>query len=179
MPIQFRCGSCQQLLCIARRKAGAIVDCPTCRQKTRVPIVKENIAPPPPSKTAGNQPVSIFDRVDVEKLLSPIVQEKGHRPLEAKSHLHPGEIELPRFNNESAHDPFGEPKSSAVNRPARKEVGSLNEDEPFTLTAAASLPTGRPCSWQKQGVIWGLGVLTLALVVFLLGHWVGAHRPLF
>src|SRR4029079_9622191 len=75
MPIQFRCVACQQLLGIARRKAGKVVDCPTCGSKTLVPA--EDIAgtvaheppPLPPIRRVVNQPISIFDRVDVDQLL--------------------------------------------------------------------------------------------------------------
>ncbi len=46
MPIQFRCAACQQLLGIAKRKAGSVVDCPTCRVKTLVPLTStENETP--------------------------------------------------------------------------------------------------------------------------------------
>ena len=37
MPIHFRCCFCNQLLSIAHRKAGSVIDCPTCRGKIWVP----------------------------------------------------------------------------------------------------------------------------------------------
>jgi hypothetical protein len=37
MPIRFRCPYCDQLLGIARRKSGAVVDCPRCRGRVGVP----------------------------------------------------------------------------------------------------------------------------------------------
>jgi hypothetical protein len=37
MPIRFRCCFCNQLLGIAHRKAGTVIDCPTCRGKVWVP----------------------------------------------------------------------------------------------------------------------------------------------
>jgi hypothetical protein len=37
MPIRFRCAYCNQLLGIARRKAGTIVACPTCAGQVVVP----------------------------------------------------------------------------------------------------------------------------------------------
>jgi len=37
MPIHFRCCFCNQLLGIAHRKAGTVIDCPTCRGKVWVP----------------------------------------------------------------------------------------------------------------------------------------------
>jgi hypothetical protein len=97
MPIQFRCGSCKQLLGIATRKAGHVVNCPTCGNKTVVP--RDNPAPvkapvhqpalagaapdtmhagpeepPGPVFTAEpDEPVglSLLDRVDMDALLAP------------------------------------------------------------------------------------------------------------
>ena len=37
MPIRFRCVYCDKLLGIARRKAGAVVNCPQCQQPLIVP----------------------------------------------------------------------------------------------------------------------------------------------
>src|SRR5262249_59525811 len=37
MPIRFRCPFCNQLLGIARRKAGTAVQCPTCRGRVTGP----------------------------------------------------------------------------------------------------------------------------------------------
>src|SRR5712675_495388 len=42
MPIRFRCASCQQLMGIARRKAGAVVRCPRCAGELIVPPTPEN-----------------------------------------------------------------------------------------------------------------------------------------
>lgn len=39
MPIRFRCINCRSLMAISSRKAGAIVECPTCGEKTLVPHV--------------------------------------------------------------------------------------------------------------------------------------------
>jgi phage FluMu protein Com len=38
MPIRFRCPHCTRLLGIARRKAGAQINCPQCTQTVTVPI---------------------------------------------------------------------------------------------------------------------------------------------
>lgn len=37
MPIRFRCAYCNQLMGIARRKAGTVVKCPTCSGQVVVP----------------------------------------------------------------------------------------------------------------------------------------------
>jgi phage FluMu protein Com len=41
MPIRFRCAYCNQLLGIARRKAGQVVRCPTCAGQVVVPSPEE------------------------------------------------------------------------------------------------------------------------------------------
>src|SRR6516162_2252797 len=49
MPIRFRCQYCNQLLGIARRKAGTAVQCPTCHGQVIVPPGGlEDPAPSPP-----------------------------------------------------------------------------------------------------------------------------------
>src|SRR5262245_20882701 len=41
MPIRFRCAYCNQLLGIARRKAGTVVRCPGCSGQVVVPSLQE------------------------------------------------------------------------------------------------------------------------------------------
>jgi hypothetical protein len=61
MPIRFRCAYCNQLLGIARRKAGTVVRCPTCAGQVVVPSVDQPEEKPPP-----NQP--LFERSDFDDL---------------------------------------------------------------------------------------------------------------
>jgi DNA-directed RNA polymerase subunit RPC12/RpoP len=66
MPIRFRCAYCNQLMGIARRKAGTVVRCPTCSGQVVVPDPEvagpEAEEPSPP----GPQPKGpeLFDRSD-------------------------------------------------------------------------------------------------------------------
>ena len=41
MPIRFRCAYCNQLMGIARRKAGTVVRCPTCAGQVIVPTMED------------------------------------------------------------------------------------------------------------------------------------------
>jgi hypothetical protein len=50
MPIRFRCGSCDAVLSIGRRKAGAVIHCPKCRRQVMVPA--------PPGDVKDGHPVS-------------------------------------------------------------------------------------------------------------------------
>src|SRR5437870_13027604 len=67
MPIRFRCAYCNQLLGIARRKAGTVVRCPTCAGQVVVPTVEDEGNGGPP----GNTDQLIFERSDFDDLLNP------------------------------------------------------------------------------------------------------------
>jgi hypothetical protein len=72
MPIRFRCAYCNQLLGIARRKAGQVVRCPTCAGQVVVPSPEEagddgNAEPGAPP--APGAPV--FERSDFDELFQP------------------------------------------------------------------------------------------------------------
>jgi DNA-directed RNA polymerase subunit RPC12/RpoP len=83
MPIRFRCAYCNQLMGIARRKAGTVVRCPRCAGQVIVPN-PEAAAPAPapgngPSVEAARQPANVpaapgpvlFEQSDFEKLFEP------------------------------------------------------------------------------------------------------------
>jgi hypothetical protein len=65
MPIRFRCAYCNQLLGIARRKAGTVVKCPTCAGQVVVPNIEGDDDRP---KAPGDQPV--FERSDFDDLFN-------------------------------------------------------------------------------------------------------------
>jgi phage FluMu protein Com len=64
MPIRFRCEHCQQLLGIARRKAGTRVECPTCHALVLVPFSdqEEPAAASPPLRASADGPQAPVDR---------------------------------------------------------------------------------------------------------------------
>jgi phage FluMu protein Com len=81
MPIRFRCVYCDRLLGISRRKAGAIVGCPHCKEKLIVPTPspeeqaaaedeKETNEDPALAHAKGDGP-QLFERDDIEALLQP------------------------------------------------------------------------------------------------------------
>src|SRR5258708_5085256 len=79
MPIRFRCPHCNQLMGIARRKAGSLVNCPTCTTSVLVPlndVLEEDsqspsAAPPAPAPTpaAPSPPRELFERDDFDAFL--------------------------------------------------------------------------------------------------------------
>src|SRR5205807_5919687 len=85
MPIRFRCAYCNQLMGIARRKAGTIVRCPRCAGQVIVPDPGPEAAPDPVPEAApprnGPAPETprpatapgpvLFEQSDFEKLFEP------------------------------------------------------------------------------------------------------------
>jgi hypothetical protein len=67
MPIRFRCAYCNQLMGIARRKAGTVVRCPKCAGELIVPT-------PPDQPDAGSDPEinlsAILENAELDRELS-------------------------------------------------------------------------------------------------------------
>jgi len=192
MPIQFRCGACQQLLGIAKRKAGSVVDCPTCRTKTLVPATSSEVGtpPPPPSKPIRSQPQSIFDKVDVDKLLQkPLRPELVESDGSAVAVAPPPVRRKMVFTTNLMEDPLIEPvqvkketvvedEPQALQRLSSEDVEPV-DDEPFALSPVPVLTPHRP----NNSTLWlSLALAAAAIAIagaFFAGHWVGATRPLF
>jgi hypothetical protein len=81
MPIRFRCAYCNQLLGIARRKAGTVVRCPTCAGQLVVP----NVDTDETEAQGGEEGPLVFERNDFEELLNPGAGEAV--PIEKKQTL--------------------------------------------------------------------------------------------
>jgi phage FluMu protein Com len=78
MPIRFRCQHCNQLMGIARRKAGMTVTCPTCRAQLVVPQAEAEAkpgAPASPAPPTSPEPAPLFERSDFEDFLQNPVNE--------------------------------------------------------------------------------------------------------
>ena len=70
MPIRFRCAYCNQLMGIARRKAGNVVRCPTCAGQVIVPT--PGASEPPQPGTAPQTAGALFEKSDFDQdLLRP------------------------------------------------------------------------------------------------------------
>jgi hypothetical protein len=71
MPIRFRCAYCNQLMGIARRKAGTVVSCPNCAGQVVVPTddavdATDAGGPTAPPPRDASQP--LFERGDFDDL---------------------------------------------------------------------------------------------------------------
>jgi hypothetical protein len=64
MPIRFRCAYCNQLMGIAKRKAGTVVRCPTCGGQVVVPHPNAEASPQALQKVGG-----VFEHTDFDKVL--------------------------------------------------------------------------------------------------------------
>jgi hypothetical protein len=65
MPIKFKCPSCDQMLGIARRKAGSVISCPRCSYPATVPQNEGEVARPAAAGRASGQPH--FERGDFDR----------------------------------------------------------------------------------------------------------------
>jgi hypothetical protein len=144
MPIRFRCAYCNQLMGIARRKAGTVVRCPKCAGQVVVPIPEsgEGDGPeqaPQPAPGAQAADGGLFEQSDFEKVFD-------HGPAAGPQVLHPPSSPQPA--------PVG---------PVPPAGGLLPEFDAFPLNPGPNTPA--------RGVFLTSGVLAVicALVVVLMG----------
>jgi len=170
MPIRFRCAYCNQLLGIARRKAGTVVRCPTCAGQVVVPTVETN----EPEGQPGEEKQLIFERSDFDELLSQ--PDSGRRSAEKK----------PTFLT-SSEEPIA--ITSAVPPPAKtlgvKSDPSLNVERVMTAPVPRAVPEAVPStagiflSRTKVAVLMIVAIISLAVAFaggMLLGHYL-AQAP--
>jgi len=150
MPIRFRCGNCNQLLGISRRKAGTVVRCPTCATEVVVPH-QDNA----PARIEGTSPTEdnggaapIFEGSDFGKLFEPAAEpaQPATRAVAA---------------------PAPPPTAAAGPPPDWKPANEFAFDvEPVSVTgvpAAARSPAAR-----AQGIVVTPGWATILAVVVII-----------
>ncbi len=79
MPIRFRCAFCNQLMGIARRKAGTVVRCPTCGGQVIVPEPEPETAAQSASKKPKKKMGDVFENSDFDDVLKE--NSSGPTPL--------------------------------------------------------------------------------------------------
>jgi phage FluMu protein Com len=147
MPIRFRCVYCNQLLSIARRKAGAIVRCTKCEGQIIVPD-----ANPAATELAGDEP--------------PKLRGGAKRPSDAGSLFE-------RDDFEAILEPYQKPAMpAAVADPpspsAHRERLAFNSASPSPAPAPATIALTR----RQMAVAFALIVLGVGMS-FALGLWLG------
>jgi ribosomal protein S27E len=160
MPIQFRCAYCNQLLGIARRKAGTSVTCPTCGKPITVPTP----AASPPGPGQARQPASpgaaseprapdnLLELDDFDQLFT--VPEK---PGQADSH--------------SVPLAFADPGARVFTRPATGSgIGSQSPAVPGSSSAATGHGSAASSRFSTNLIFLVVGA---ALALLLLGFMAG------
>jgi hypothetical protein len=83
MPIRFRCAYCNQLMGIARRKAGTVVRCPKCAGEIIVPVPDGPAGPEDAAEQAGE------NAFDVERLEFGVEPGNGSTGATASAPMEP------------------------------------------------------------------------------------------
>jgi hypothetical protein len=172
MPIRFRCAYCNQLLGIARRKAGQVVRCPTCAGQVVVPEPEPGDEddspdlppPPPPSQPLPDQPAAqpppppgpappVFERSDFEDLFNePVVQQgpgTGAEPPSLPASRPPPKVAAPpapgpAYDVERVNVPTEpQPTGGILLSPVRATILTVVVIVGFALAFAAGWLVGR------------------------------------
>lgn len=151
MPIRFRCAYCNQLMGIARRKAGQVVRCPNCGGQLVVPNPEEAGGEPQPP--AGDEQQLVFERNDFEELLNPAVA-----------------------GSPTATKPLGQPDAPGRSPPAPGPAVPDFDVEPVAAPGAASRAAQPGIILSpKMATILSVAVIVGLAVTFVLGLIVGKH----
>jgi hypothetical protein len=149
MPIRFRCRYCNQLMGIARRKAGTTVQCPTCRGQLVVPHQSDGVDPaaaeappfpvpappalaPRPAAMPNPGTAPLFERSDFDAFLKPPVKEA---PPPAQAPLPPQPPPAPAYERQA----LSEPSISVGVLPQAQAGVLLTPTQATMLTVAAIL----------------------------------------
>jgi phage FluMu protein Com len=164
MPIKFRCGYCNRLLGIARRKAGMEINCPHCSYAITVP-----------EEQPDEQPEPNVDVLDLDNLLNPVGSADA-TPLPTSV----GGSSGPAYPTPSPATPqrpqypgYGRPVARPASMPADAQeeivdLAGLGETEP---APAVSPPAPSVPPPPVDGIVLSTSRATLLLVgtIFLIG----------
>jgi hypothetical protein len=150
MPIRFRCAYCNQLLGIARRKAGQVVRCPTCAGQVVVPTPEEvgdaEAEAEGPEPAAGDGP-PVFERSDFDQI------------FQVPEGPEPAALPAPTGHGTAATGP---PQDFGRFDVDPQPVPSLIPPPPASLPDFAPQP-GLVLSPQKATVLTVLWIVTVAI----------------
>lgn len=164
MPIRFRCVYCDKLLGIARRKAGAVVNCPQCGQPLIVPTpegepekavaASPSAVPSAPATIAASPSGNLFERDDFDVVLQSDVTVQGNEPAPP-----PMAPKRPKSPKPQSPPPVPSPL------PPRPFAVEQSLPPPPRDGFAAPLPL--PVRQRPSGMVLTTGKLILALAVVL------------
>jgi DNA-directed RNA polymerase subunit RPC12/RpoP len=177
MPIRFRCAYCNQLLGIARRKAGTVVRCPNCAGQVVVPTLDEagpenadDLPPPlPETQTAPAPPPAtpapaatgqqLFEGNEIDRLLEGAATDRPSVPANAA----PSPVPVPAPSPAAVAPPPPPPGRSSPPQPLLTSA---------SLTPSPDAPPGIYLSPGRATILSVVAVVALA-ISFGLGLLVG------
>jgi hypothetical protein len=142
MPIRFRCAYCNQLLGIARRKAGTVVRCPGCSGQVVVPSLEEAGLAEKPAPKPGAA-ASPFEGNDIDKMLEGAA---GEQP----SVIQPGPG--PVFASQAAGGPTAVRPTGSVGPSAMPQPGGIVLSQNKATLISVAVVIG-------LAVMFGLGLI--------------------
>jgi phage FluMu protein Com len=158
MPIRFRCAYCNQLMGIARRKAGTIVRCPACASQVTVPhppgegAVQARVDEPF-QQAVDDAPPPLFERSDFDDLFN---------PRAGKARQAPAPFVYESFVPPSPAEHFD--KAQPQQPPA--QVGPADQSAPAPVPGP--MP-GRPGIWLTPGLATLLSVSAVVAMALAFG----------
>jgi hypothetical protein len=147
MPIHFRCAFCNQLLGIARRKSGSVINCPTCGGPLVVPRMPDGEEKSATGKPPANR---LLEECDFDVILKP------PEPAQAVS-----ASVLGTTPGSAVPQPASSPHKSGGSSPASAMTHSGNGSGVTTPAKVVTKPAGLVLSTTV------ITILAVALVLFL------------
>lgn len=175
MPIKFRCLYCNQLLGIARRKAGSVVNCPKCSRAVTVPVEESLTASRSERSTASLLERRDFDRIlgvagEADELEELIEEPNGKKHPESR----PREIEADvEVEAEAIEQPPVVEERRTAFVPDEQAVKAVSVAAP--PIPATPKPIGRLRETPRYSVLATMAAVALLLFVFCLGVVVGRY----
>lgn len=155
MPIRFRCAYCNQLMGIAKRKAGQVVTCPKCTGQVVVPT--PDPAMEEEERNAGNPAAAFEEDDEVQKLLE-FVEKTKPAPMANP----PAGRKLPAAAPQPVLQ-FPAAASAPAPRPLPQPV--VGSTYPADIDVVPLTSGVLPPLVPARGVYFTTGVLTILLVL--------------